>query len=103
MLGFFNKLFGGGEKIDLKTILQENAFLVDVRTPAEFASGHLKGSVNIPLDCISVQIAKFKNKGNIVVYCRSGNRSRMAKSILETNGIQNVYNGGGIDELRSLT
>lgn len=102
MFGLFEKIFGGREKIDLKAILQDNAFLVDVRTPAEFASGHLKGSVNIPLDSISTQIAKFKNKGNIVVYCRSGNRSRMAKSILESNGIQNVYDGGGIGDLRPL-
>ena len=102
MFSFFSKIFGGGEKIDLREILKEKAFLVDVRTAAEFASGHLKGSVNIPLDSISKQIEKFRNKGNIVVYCRSGNRSRMAKSILESNGIPDVYDGGGISDLRPL-
>ena len=40
------------------------------------------------------QLAKFKNKKNIIVFCRSGNRSSMAKSILEQNGFTNVVNGG---------
>jgi rhodanese-related sulfurtransferase len=46
------------------------------------------------LDTVASQISKFKNKKNIVVFCRSGNRSGQAKSILEANGISNVTNGG---------
>ena len=93
-MNFFKQLFGGGATADLKGIIAEGAFLVDVRTPGEFAEGHVKGSVNIPLDRVQTQLAKFKNKKNIIVFCRSGGRSSQAKSILEQNGFTNVVNGG---------
>lgn len=94
MFGLFKNLFGQQDNSQLKEVLADNAFLVDVRTPSEFASGSVKGAVNIPLDKISGQLSKFKGKKNIVVFCRSGNRSSQAKSILEKNGFQNVVNGG---------
>lgn len=93
-MNFFQQLFGGGATIDLKGVIAEGAFLVDVRTAGEFADGHVKGSVNIPLDRVQSQLAKFKNKKNIIVFCRSGGRSSQAKSILEQNGFTNVVNGG---------
>jgi len=70
------------------------SFLVDVRTPQEFKEGSAPGAINIPLDQVPTQIDKFKGKDNIVVFCRSGNRSGQAKKILEENGITNVLNGG---------
>lgn len=94
MLGIFKNLFGQKDNTELKEVLTDNAYLVDVRTPSEFASGSVKGAVNIPLDKISGQLSKFKGKKNIVVFCRSGNRSGQAKSILEKNGFDNVVNGG---------
>jgi phage shock protein E len=100
-MNIFQQLFGGGPKVDLKATIAEGAFLVDVRTPGEFTSGHVKGSVNIPLDSITKQLAKFKNKKNIIVFCRSGNRSGQAKSILEQNGITNVVNGGTWQEVNA--
>ena len=93
-MNFFQQLFGGGATVDLKGVIAEGAFLVDVRTAGEFAEGHVKGSVNIPLDRVQSQLAKFKNKKNIIVFCRSGGRSSQAKSILEQNGFTNVINGG---------
>ena len=93
-MSFFSQLFGGGQTVDLKGIIEQGAFLVDVRTPGEFAEGHVKGSVNIPLDVVSAQLVKFKNKKNIIVFCRSGGRSTQAKAILEQNGFTNVTNGG---------
>jgi rhodanese-related sulfurtransferase len=93
-MSIFSQLFGGGPSVDLKSVISEGAFLVDVRTPGEFADGHVKGSVNIPLDNITKEIAQFKNKNNVIVFCRSGNRSGMAKSLLEQQGIKNVINGG---------
>lgn len=93
-MNIFQSLFGGGPTVDLKNIINEGAYLVDVRTPMEFAEGHVKGSVNIPLNTVASQLAKFKNKKNIVVFCRSGSRSSQAKSILEQNGFTNVINGG---------
>jgi len=93
-MGIFQQLFGGGQTVDLKNIIEQGAFLVDVRTPGEFLDGHVKGSINIPLNTIPAQLSKFKNKKNIIVFCLSGGRSSQAKSILEQNGFTNVINGG---------
>ena len=102
MLGIFKNLFGQKDNTELKEVLADNAYLVDVRTPSEFASGSVKGAVNIPLDKIPGQLSKFKGKKNIVVFCRSGNRSSQAKSILEKNGFKNVVNGGTWQNVNSL-
>lgn len=93
-MGFLQNLFGGGQTADLKTIIEQGAFLVDVREPGEFAGGTAKGAVNIPLGSVASQLEKFKGKENIIVFCRSGNRSGQAKTILEQNGFKNVVNGG---------
>lgn len=93
-MGILSWLFGGSAKQDLSGIINEGAFLVDVRSSGEFAQGHVKGSVNIPLDRIPSQLAKFKNRKNIIVFCRSGNRSSQAKLFLEQNGFANIVNGG---------
>jgi phage shock protein E len=93
-MNLFQRLFSSAPAVDLKAVIDEGAFLVDVRTPGEFAEGHVKGSVNIPLDKVQVQLAKFKNKKNIIVFCRSGARSSQAKNILQQNGFTNVVNGG---------
>lgn len=77
----------------LKKALSEGAFLVDVRTPAEFAGGSVPGAINIPLDQVESQLSQFKDKGNIVVFCRSGGRSAQAMTILNQNGINDVVNG----------
>jgi rhodanese-related sulfurtransferase len=93
-MGIFGNIFGEIRNENLKTAVKDGAFLVDVRTPAEFAEGNVKGSVNIPLDQVQNQLAKFKPKENIVVFFFFCNRSSQAKSILEQNGFNNVTNGG---------
>ena len=93
-MGFFNNIFGGSKNENLATLVNEGAFLVDVRSSGEFAEGNVKGSTNIPLDQVSSNLDKFKGKEKIVVFCRSGNRSGLAKAILEQNGFTNVTNGG---------
>ncbi|REG87066.1 rhodanese-like domain-containing protein [Algoriphagus antarcticus] len=93
-MGFLSAIFGSKDNSQLKEVIEDGAFLVDVRSSGEFASGSVKGAINIPLDRIGSQLAKFKGKKNIVVFCQSGNRSGQAKSILEKNGVQNVINGG---------
>ncbi len=85
----------------VNSITKREIFYVDVRTPAEFAQGSVKGAVNIPLDQIEKQLAKFKGKKNIVVFCRSGSRSSQAKAILKQNGITNVTNGGGWEDVKA--
>lgn len=93
MFGLFKNMFGG-DNSQLTEAINNGAFLVDVRSAGEFASGSVKGAINIPLDRVSSQLSKFKGKENIVVFCRSGSRSSMAKNILEQNGFKNVINGG---------
>ena len=87
---------------ELKNLINDGAFLVDVRTPGEFAGGSAKGALNIPLDQVTQRISEFENKKHIVVFCRSGNRSGQAKSILEQKGFTNVTNGGTWDTVAQL-
>jgi phage shock protein E len=93
-MNLFKQLFGGEPAVDLSGIIKEGAFIVDVRTPGEFAGGHVNGAVNIPLDQLPQQLSKFKNRKNIIVCCQSGGRSGQAKIVLEKNGITDVTNGG---------
>ncbi len=101
-MSLFQNLFGGGKTVDLKAIIEQGAFLVDVREPGEFSGGSAKGAVNIPLGSVASQLAKFKGKENIIVFCRSGNRSDEAKTILEQNGFKNVVNGGTWEEVNQF-
>lgn len=102
MFGIFKNTFSNSDSTQMKDIITKDAFLVDVRTPAEFAEGHVAGSINIPLDQVQNQIVQFKDKENIVVFCRSGNRSGQAKSILEQNGFTNVTNGGTWQDVNKI-
>ncbi len=94
-MGFFSNLFGGGNKVDIKSIIENGAVVIDVRSSGEFANGHVKGSVNIPLDKIQGNINKIKGyKKPIVVCCASGMRSSNAKNLLIKNGLEEVFDGG---------
>ena len=86
----------------LTEALNGGAYLVDVRTPAEFSAGSVKGAFNMPLDAISKHLGKFAGKKSIVVFCRSGNRSSQAKRILDQNGINNVMDGGTWQNVQQL-
>ena len=101
-MGFFSALFGQTDNSQLIEAIKAGAFLVDVRTAAEFSSGSVKGAVNIPLDRVASQLQKFAGKKAIVVFCRSGNRSSQAKNILEQNGIQHVINGGAAAKVNRI-
>lgn len=81
--------------IDLKT-----ATIVDVRTPGEFSMGKVEGSINIPLNEVPEKIEEFKQmKKPLVLCCASGGRSGQAMQFLASNGITDIYNGGGWQEL----
>lgn len=74
--------------------------VVDVRETGEFAGGHFEGAINIPLGIVPLRLDEFKAmNGPIVVYCRSGNRSGMAMSLLRQAGLTEVYNGGGLNDM----
>ena len=100
MLELLRNLFGFGPKVDYKALLADGATLVDVRTPAEFKDGHIKGAHNFPLQNLTSQINKLKKEQVIVTCCRSGSRSGMAKRMLKSNGFQEVHNGGPWTNLR---
>jgi phage shock protein E len=102
MFGIFKNLFAQTDNKQLSEAIKSGAFLVDVRTPGEYASGTVKGAVNIPLDRLQSQLATFNNKKNIIVFCRSGNRSSQAKNILEQAGFKNVINGGTWENVNQI-
>jgi rhodanese-related sulfurtransferase len=103
MFDFLKSLFSSPAAADLTELIARKPFLVDVRTPGEFAQGHPKGAVNIPLDRVGASLDKFKGKKDIVVFCRSGNRSSQAKSILQSKGIANVTDGGTWENVAQYT
>ncbi len=73
------------------------AVLVDVRTYQEYRSGHIPGSINVPLQAIDRAEERLENKDvPLYVYCQSGARSRQAAKILQYMGYSNVNNIGGI-------
>lgn len=92
MFSLIKNLFGPGT--DYKTLIAEGAVIVDVRTPGEYKGGHIKGSINIPVDSIRQHINDLKKKGKTVITCcASGMRSSSAASILNSAGIE-AHNGG---------
>lgn len=64
--------------------------LLDVRTPGEFAQGHIKGAINIPYDQLNKHLASLDKETEIVVYCRSGRRAAIAEEVLINNGLLKV-------------
>ncbi len=96
MLQAIKQLLGIGPKADFKELVKQGAIIVDVRTKGEYSSGAIKGSINIPLDQLSSNLGKLKDKNTpVITCCASGMRSASAKSILKSNGYSQVYNGGG--------
>lgn len=97
MIQAIKKFFG--KVTDYKKLVESGAIIIDVRTPEEYKAGHIKSSINIPLDKISGSIAELKKKNKpIITCCRSGARSGMAKSTLSVAGLE-VYNGGAWNSL----
>lgn len=101
-MGIFSALFGKKEKVDLGNLIQNGAIIIDVRTPAEFQSGHLKSAKNMPLDKLMTQISKINKDKTIITCCASGMRSASAKGMLKNAGYQNVHNGGSWTSLRKF-
>ncbi len=100
MIQFIRKLFSLGPAIDFAQLVKEGAIIVDVRSKAEFESGHIDGSINIPVDSIANNLNKLKDKNKtIITCCASGMRSASAKSILKSSGYTQVFNGGGWSSL----
>ncbi len=82
-------------------MIEKGAMVLDVRTPEEFAAGHLANAVNIPYEIVADEFAKrgIAKDTPVVVYCRSGRRSGIAIESLSAAGYTQTYNGGGYEQL----
>lgn len=94
----YNRLFCRLDKMDfnydeaMEIYRRNNALLIDVRTPEEYREKHIDGAINIPI----YEIDNIKNEiidSNkvILLYCKTGKRSKLVKQILMQNGYKNVY------------
>jgi phage shock protein E len=88
-----------------QVIEDPNIVIIDVRTPEEFAQGHIAGSVNIDIANSSFisEISQLDKTRTYAVYCRSASRSTVATSEMEKLGFTSLYNmtGGTIDWLQA--
>ncbi|MDO5719532.1 MAG: rhodanese-like domain-containing protein [Actinomycetaceae bacterium] len=84
--------------LTLDNAAESDVLVIDVRTPEEFAGGHIPGAKNVPLDSISTEIASVASDKDepLALYCRSGNRSGQALALLEDAGYTAMVNLGGI-------
>jgi rhodanese-related sulfurtransferase len=101
MLAILKKLLGFGPSVDLNELIRQGAKIVDVRTPAEYKQGNVKGSINLPLQTLSSNLNKLKKDDVIITCCASGMRSGAAKRLLKGQGFTNVHNGGTWMNLRN--
>jgi len=97
-MNFLNLIFG--KKVNLKEVISNGAVILDVRTKAEYQSGHLRNSINIPVANLSQNLKKLNKNKPIITCCASGSRSASAMSFLKSNGFEEVYNGGSWLSLR---
>lgn len=78
-----------------------DTILLDVRTPAEFAAGHLEGAVNADVQSADFAQALDPDR-NYAVYCRSGSRSKAAMAVMQQSGFSNLFDlAGGIGAWQS--
>ena len=90
------------DNTDYKSMLDNGGIIIDVRSEAEFYSGHIENSLNIPLGNFSSKTDQFKDKDQpIITCCASGMRSAGAARILSAKGYTNVVNGGGWSSLQA--
>ena len=92
-------LRGDHPQIDVETVvtapLAEQPFLLDVRAPQEFASGHITASLNIPVDDLRSRLNELPRDRKIAAYCQVGQRGYLATRILLQAGYPAVNVGGG--------
>lgn len=76
-----------------KELIEGNPYLVimDVRTNEEYKNSHIEGAINIPIDELEGRLDELNDTDELLVYCRTGNRSKTAIKILDENGYEKVY------------
>lgn len=101
MMNLLKSIFGSAGNTNLEDVLAQGAVIIDVRSAGEFAGGHAKAAINIPLDQLESKMYKIKSyQKPVVLCCASGMRSARAKSFLESQGITNLYDAGSWRNLK---
>ena len=95
MLNAIKNFFIKKQDVNFVKLVNEGAQIIDVRSPGEYKTGHIKGSVNIPLEQLQQHLLKLKKDKPVITCCASGMRSGMAKRVLLSNGFTEVHNGDG--------
>lgn len=100
IVGFFAMRFFGRSNVpvaEAHALVANGAKLVDVRTAAEFAAGHVAGAVNIPVQDLENRLGELGDQSApVVLYCRSGARSSRASGILKKAGFSSVHDVGAM-------
>ncbi|WP_179335712.1 rhodanese-like domain-containing protein [Winogradskyella costae] len=98
-MGLFNALFGKSTN-NVAEYLEKGAVILDVRTPSEYQSGHIKNAIHIPVQELSTRFNEIKKLNKpVIAYCASGMRSGSAASLLKSKDIDAI-NGGGMNSLQ---
>jgi len=101
MINTLKNLFGLGIKTDYAALVKSGAMIIDVRSKGEYETGHIRGSLNIPLDQLINHFNKLKDKSKpVITCCASGMRSASAKSYLVSKGYAAIHNGGSWSSLQ---
>lgn len=90
-------------QVDVEYVLAHQPYLLDVRTPTEFAAGHFPNAVNIPVDDLRSRLAELPTDEQIAVYCQVGQRGYLATRILRQLGYNAVNVGGGYRTYQLVT
>jgi len=87
------------------TIDPSGATIIDVRTPSEYAAGHLQGAINIDVTSsdFATRVGALSKEGTYILYCQSGARASQAASAMTAAGFTHVTNAGGIDAASTAT
>ena len=97
---YYYQFFGAGPDYygdvsvtEAKSLIEEkpNLVILDVRTVSEYVEGHIEGAINIPVQELEDKIDEISKNDEFLVYCRTGNRSSQAVSILESSGFTKIF------------
>ena len=101
MMNLFKSLLGRTKTGQIAEARARGAVIIDVRTPTEFAGGHAKGAVNVPLDTLESKLNTIKQyQKPIVLCCASGMRSSRAKALLAERGVPDLHDAGSWRNLK---
>jgi phage shock protein E len=96
----FTNVCAEPKNTEIKNLISKGALIIDVRSKTEFDEGHYNGAKLIPYNEILSRISELGDKNKpIILYCRSGRRSGIAKDTLIKAGFTNVINAGGLQDM----